>query len=309
MNILSNLTLTVAVIITTGLTGHTAFANSNLTATKQLSLRWQHVEIDEAVNTIVTSPQNPNILYASINDSSNGSAQNTGRTGVLRSMDGCKTWSFINQGLANTEVNNLSFDSNGNLYATTNDGFFKLKKDTNTWIPVLTVPKDVIASLNNLITDHLKNQYQINPFAGVKKLTPGAKNWIFVNTGLPAANGDTIFLDLATDAQGNLYLDTSNGMFKSTNGSTWTRMPFEQFSNNELFWFDPYNKQLYFYNSSLYQLSADGQGWFLIDNFSNLAHKYSNLYGSGTMLSIYAMAMGGSNKFCIDTNWGMYVQN
>ena len=57
-----------------------------------------------------------NEIYASINSNTSG---------VLKSIDSCKTWIEIYKGLNNSTVNDLCLDSNGILYAGTDKGIYK----------------------------------------------------------------------------------------------------------------------------------------------------------------------------------------
>ncbi len=72
------------------------------------------------ISKIVVRPGDPETLFAA----SNGG-------GVFRSSDGGHTWSPLMDGLANTDVASLAFDSSGRfLYAGTSDGVFVLDLDT-----------------------------------------------------------------------------------------------------------------------------------------------------------------------------------
>ena len=68
------------------------------------------------ISKIVVRPGEPDTLFA---------ASNAG--GVFRSSDGARTWSPLREGLTNTDVAALAFDSSGRyLYAGTADGVFVL---------------------------------------------------------------------------------------------------------------------------------------------------------------------------------------
>ncbi len=72
------------------------------------------------ISKIVVRPGDSETLFA---------ASNAG--GVFRSSDGAHTWSPLMDGLANTDVASLSFDSSGRfLYAGTADGVFALDLDS-----------------------------------------------------------------------------------------------------------------------------------------------------------------------------------
>ena len=72
------------------------------------------------ISKIVVRPGNPGTLFASSNAG-----------GVFRSSDGSHTWSPLMDGLANTDVASLAFDSRGRfLYAGTSDGVFVLDLET-----------------------------------------------------------------------------------------------------------------------------------------------------------------------------------
>jgi photosystem II stability/assembly factor-like uncharacterized protein len=71
------------------------------------------------ISKIVVRPGDPETLFAT----SNGG-------GVFRSSDGAHTWSPLTNGLSNTDVASLAFDSSGRfLYAGTADGVFVLDLD------------------------------------------------------------------------------------------------------------------------------------------------------------------------------------
>lgn len=230
------------------------------------TMAWQRLDnmSDAQITQIAASPTNPNMIYA-------------GGEGVFKSTDNCKTWTIAKKGLRNTEILALVFDEDGNLYSTTDSGVFELKQASDTWARAAALPKN-------------------------------ANITVPPNKGFP--NSSTMVVALGQDANGNIYAATDQGLFKLTQGSnTWAQMNFSQKSNQFLFLLDQATKILYLFNKNagIYALAPNSTTWQLIDNNAGFA-PFSQQYGSGTALSIEAMAVGGNGKFCVQTNWGMYVQ-
>jgi photosystem II stability/assembly factor-like uncharacterized protein len=196
---------------------------------------------------LTIDPTNPTTLYAGTNGA-----------GLFKSTDGGRNWSHINFGITGPfvmpgrtfsplRVNVLVIDptSSSTLYAGSNDGrfnaifagVFKSTDGGSTW-----------AAVNTGLTEKHVNALAIDPVTpttvyvgtgrgGVFKSTDGGGSWTAINAGwaadqeLPLRFAFALAIDRSNS--GTVYVGTSDGVLKSTNGGkNWVPvgLPFEQVS-------------------------------------------------------------------------------
>ncbi|MDO8953329.1 MAG: hypothetical protein Q7V63_00560 [Gammaproteobacteria bacterium] len=117
---------------------------------------------------------------------------------------------------------------------------------------------------------------------------------------------------LGIDSKGNVYAATDNGVFMLAQGSnTWVSanqgLPrFE--ANASPFLLD--NKTGILYLSTfdgIYKRESDSTKWVLFDDGEGFL-PFEAKYGSGTALHIHSMTLTAKGKFCLQTNWGVFLQ-
>lgn len=99
--------------------------------------QWEQVQLPVPVpgptpiNSLVIDPATPSIVYAAY-------AASAGKGGVLKSIDGGKTWIAAQNGLPDTFVNALAIDPSApaRIYAATNEGVFMSTDGAANWTPM-----------------------------------------------------------------------------------------------------------------------------------------------------------------------------
>ncbi len=183
----------------------------------------QHLIVDTSVSCIVINPIKPWILYAgTITNTYTGST-----VGILRSNDAGASWSLVNNGLGNLDINQLVINplDTGTLFAATENGLYKTHDGGQNWQ----------SSGSGLPGGSVINHIAINPadtnivFAGTQgdgiyKSTDGGNSWSASNTGL--SNWIIHWIAIHPVSPERIYVSVDDGgVFRSLDsGSTWEQM-------------------------------------------------------------------------------------
>ena len=181
------------------------------------------VMISRDILTLAIDPLTPTILYARTFDQ-----------GVFKSTDGGENWSDFNIGLpigpTGPLVVSLAIDPltpttlyagihAGGVFKSTDGGenWSKLKTSFHyEYVSILAINLAEQTTLYALGTNNMEFYYYPEDSLGVFKSTDGGENWSEINTGLTHIYVYTLVVDPAT--QTTLYLGTTRGVFKGTNG-------------------------------------------------------------------------------------------
>ena len=178
------------------------------------------------LQSIAVHPVNPDIVYVG------GDIE-----GLFKTTNGGQSWININSNLAigpwTPDVywtNQIYFDNSdatyNTLYLATAIAMFKTTDGGNSWS--LSFPSSINSDLDfmpvySVIIDPSDNKviYVGTDGKGVYKTTDGGSNWSKLS--ITALDSATVY-GIAFDSNKNLYLGTTNGIFKSSdNGNTWTQ--------------------------------------------------------------------------------------
>ena len=110
-------------------------------------------------------------------------------SGVFRSRDGGESWTKINTGIVNTQIENLVFFRNA-LYTVTDDGIVKSADGGNSWVPV---NEGLVASEGGLLTVSGGKLYvttnELKPStSGIYRLADDGNSWIPIQTNMESSN-------------------------------------------------------------------------------------------------------------------------
>ncbi len=110
-------------------------------------------------------------------------------SGVFRSGDGGESWTKINTGIVNTQIENLVFFRNA-LYTVTDDGIVKSADGGNSWVPV---NEGLVASEGGLLTVSGGKLYvatnELKPStSGIYRLADDGNSWIPIQTNMESSN-------------------------------------------------------------------------------------------------------------------------
>ena len=191
---------------------------------------WTHPMQEAFVVSLAIDPTNPQTIYAG----TPGLPPNTFFChGVFRSTDDGNNWTLVGQTIPlDTSIDVLLIDPTAaqTIYAGTDHGVFKSTDSGTTWIPINPMVIDI--SINAIALDPQAPQtiYIGSPY-GIFKSTNGGINWNLANTGLPSPKEflgplrQVYVSSLIKDpiAAQTLYVGTSYGLYKSTNGGvSWS---------------------------------------------------------------------------------------
>jgi uncharacterized repeat protein (TIGR01451 family) len=269
------------------------------------------------INNLATSPQvtplNTGIQAYTVNNIvqmplSDVLYQATVGQGVLKSMDGGRTWTAVNNGLTNRRILSFAIDPlSGVLYAGTADGVFKSADMGQNW----TLINDGLTDpfIRALVIDQTNpNVLYAGTLGGVFKSTNGGQNWTLINNGLTDPFIRALVIDQTNPNV--LYAGTdSNGVFKSADmGQTWT--PINNGLTNyliEALVIDPTNPNVLYagtLGNGVFKSADMGQTWTPINDgltgffIRDLAIDPTNpnvLYAGTGVSSVFKSVDGGRN--------------
>ncbi|MBI2837099.1 MAG: hypothetical protein HYX75_02205 [Acidobacteria bacterium] len=167
---------------------------------------------------LAIDPTTPDVLYAGIREYE-------GDLGVLKSTDGGSSWSYVNEGLTELSVTSLAVDprSPSRLYAATRDGVYRTENGGARWVASgegvpsrdwgrITIDPFVAGTVYLVLWRH-----------GVYKSLDHGRHWAPANNCMTQAVYSGVS-DIAIDKRGRLFLATSRGVYRSTDGAaSWTR--------------------------------------------------------------------------------------
>ena len=233
---------------------------------------------------LLVDPSNPNIVFVSDADH-----------GLIKTVDGGKTWKNINVVGPWQEMWGLRFDPRDKTYKTlygvfrqgNNAYFCKSINKGETWKIIkkwkgmgyaITIPRCL-----SLVNNHGQLLiYILNKFKGVLMSSDEGKTWKYVNKGLPINMDKNLFVVLESDSKGTLYVGTTKkGMFKSLDkGKTWfpINKGFESLNIRKgSFSIDPNNENILWVGCgrSVYRSRDGGKTW---------EKRLSGFYCSATMV-------------------------
>ncbi len=163
------------------------------------------------VNSIAISPVST-LIYA-------------GTDGGVFAYNG-SSWSSVNTGLSNLIIHKLVFTANGDLFAGTDNGIFKLPNGTTTWQNLnINLPNDAIQSIaidpsntSHIVVGTGYNFDQVGTLVGkIFHSTNGGTNWLQIATSITTTNVRTVLF-----TSNNVLFAAGWGVFRSTdNGINW----------------------------------------------------------------------------------------
>jgi photosystem II stability/assembly factor-like uncharacterized protein len=163
------------------------------------------------VNSIAISPTSA-LLYA-------------GTDGGIFAYNG-SAWSAANNGLSSLVVHKLTFSPNGDLFAGTDNGIFKLSNGTTTWQNLnINLPNDAIQSIAidpsdiaHIVVGTGYNFDQVGTLIGkIFESVDGGSSWAQIGTNINTTNIRAILF-----IGNNKLIAVGWGVFQSIdNGSTW----------------------------------------------------------------------------------------
>ena len=171
-----------------------------------------------SVNTIVTDPQNPQMLLAALNDGT-----------LLKSIDGGVSW--LVQYNFNNQTLKLRYDSAHNLYMLLkNNGIYESTDNGQTWNSISKPLTDLsVYNANTLHVDTVSSfiKFTLDPVtpgiiytttsAGLYKTTDNGKNWAFLS--LPVDHSGQLPRAIATDNGGMVaYTSIGGTIYRSIDG-------------------------------------------------------------------------------------------
>ncbi len=175
------------------------------------------------VNSLAIDPNNSKNIYAGT------------EKGIFKSENGGLNWVSKNFNLPNTCIKSLAVSPSNPeiIYAGTDgSGIFKSLDNGESWVPANNgLDAVMIESLGIDSSYNSKNIYAGTNGNGLFKSTDGGQNWFSINNGLTLGGDNSDWYPLVIrsivkdykDSQ-TIYLGTSKGIFKSTNGGeTWVQ--------------------------------------------------------------------------------------
>jgi photosystem II stability/assembly factor-like uncharacterized protein len=191
---------------------------------------WQKInDLPRQINSIVSDPTNPKVLYAGTGSSGAGS-------GVYKSEDAGLSWKSASNGLPSEDVESLAFNhdkpptlyadfDSGDIYASS-DGAQSWTKLGNAGLMGFKNSLFVAPSNGNVL-------FIVKDIRGIARSRNGGYAWMPVDYGLPkSANQDAYAQSMVIDPTNEniVYLGTGwgysngNGVYKSIDcGEKWTR--------------------------------------------------------------------------------------
>jgi len=147
----------------------------------------------------------------------------TARFGVFRSKDDGLHWEKVNQGLTNTQVVALLYDSKNNLYAATGNGVFRSTDHGDHWSAHNTGLDDVL--VRSLIIDRRGTLYAGTGGKGLYIRKTGQPGWERLTRGFESDRGlrENFIRVLTLGSDGTVYAGTfDGGVYTSRDGGkTW----------------------------------------------------------------------------------------
>jgi hypothetical protein len=151
------------------------------------------------------------------------------------------SWSTSNNGIENKRITCLLVSENtSNIYAGTNDGFYKSTNNGANWsLSGFTSRSISNISMNSNEDLIISSHTNTNPTYKVHRSTNQGNNWVDITYNLPNIEAKYI----SPDSIGNIFIGTANGcFFINNNDTTW----------NEI------NSGLYNYNIQALEYSKNG---------------------------------------------------
>lgn len=233
---------------------------------------------------LLVDPSNPDIVFVSDADH-----------GLIKTVDGGKTWKNINVVGPWQEMWGLRFDPRDKTYKTLygvfrrgDNAFFCKSTDKGEGWKIIKKWKGMghaimVTRCLSLVNNHGRLLiYILNKFKGILMSPDEGKTWKYVNKGLPINLKKNLFVVLESDSKGILYVGTTKrGMFKSINrGKSWFPINngFESLNiRRGSFSIDPNNENVLWVGCgrSVYRSKNGGKNW---------KKRLSGFYCSATMV-------------------------
>jgi len=179
---------------------------------------WQSLyrTVSGFLTSIVINPTNPKIIYVSYY---RGGGVNF--PGVVKSLDGGKSWFPINVGLASVDVTDLKMSAYASdvLYAATLRGVFRTEDGGNSgWRDISGNLADT--PVYSLVLDESRGRIYAGTSAGLFRSADTGKSWINIS----GSNFKNRFIrpNALVVTDNIIWAGTNNGLYQSTNdGLTW----------------------------------------------------------------------------------------
>jgi ligand-binding sensor domain-containing protein len=163
------------------------------------------------VNSVAISPISTNIYV--------------GTDGGVFAYNG-SVWTAVNTGLSNLKVHKITFTANGDLFAGTSNGIFKLPNGTSSWVNLnINLSNDPIQSIaidpantSHIVVGTGYNLGEIGTLVGkVYHSMNGGINWSQIGTNI----NSTTFRSLLFTGNNTLFAAGWGVFSSSDNGTTW----------------------------------------------------------------------------------------
>ncbi|MBV9435040.1 MAG: transcriptional regulator [Acidobacteria bacterium] len=266
------------------------------------------------VRALLADNKNANVMYAGmVNDKEFG--------GVYVTRDGGQRWSQLSNGLNGRDVFTLAQDERGNLYAGTNAGLFRLAPNAKIWarvnvpgmmpnIPDLAIQGNsmyvptssgaLMVSRDMGKTWNMQHAVKHEPFLKVRVengmvvaatyttllVSPDGGKHFNVEQSLPV----TLITGVAVDNNQNLFIASSQGLFRQQKGGSWepmsTDLPKAKIASLE---YDEHSHHLLAVVDGSTELfgSMDGRKWHRVEDAGLALQRAVPLQNRILALSLY----------------------
>jgi photosystem II stability/assembly factor-like uncharacterized protein len=205
--------------------------------------------------------------------------------GIYRSTNGGAKWAKMDSGLANTSVNSLVINKDGDIFVGGGGGVYRSRDDGNSWVQKsLTITGiDVLCIAPN---QHI---FASGYGLGIYRSTDDGDSWTVVDS---TASPGEYFRDLAASPNGDLFAGSfGSGVIRSTDdGNTWIKTDSVNAYPSALAVTPAGYAFMGTWHDGMYRSSDSGESWTQINNGLSTNWVYAITYNSLGVL--FAGSMG-----------------
>jgi len=176
--------------------------------------------------------------------------------GVFKSTNFGNSWFRINNGINASDVWNINFDKEGNIYAACNlNGIYKSTDKGLTWVLINNGLPDTY--FTSVFSDDNGILFASSLFGGTFRSTDKGDNWTQIN--------ENYFFYFYNDNQNRIYgMGFGSGLLRTTDeGNSWVRLDNGFISGNVYGFAMDSSKNIYVgtYGAAIYKSTDDGSTW------------------------------------------------